>query len=55
MVDLCLCCWVKDVLGKGRGKRTQNAQKVLDSPHIWDRQKADFNTIPLKVTESLPT
>jgi hypothetical protein len=46
-----------DVLGKGRGKRTQNAQKVLDSPHIiWDRQKADFNMmIPPKVTESLPT
>ncbi len=29
------------MLGKGRGKRTQNAQKVLDSPHIWDRQKAE--------------
>ncbi len=30
------------------------AQKVLDPPHIWDRQKADFNTIPPKVKESLP-
>jgi hypothetical protein len=55
MVDMCLFR-VKDVLGKGRGKRTQKAQKMLDSTHIiWDRQKADFNTIPPKVTESLPT